>query len=140
MLKITLFRISRTGGKDLNKEIQWFSQSLGLLGERDKEKSCYRVFIELMKCAKVKYMISSDELAFRCNLSRGTVVHHLNHLIEKGLISKEGQRYILRVNNLNLLIKELKKDTERIIDDLDEVAKNIDSAFGLDGEDNFIVK
>jgi len=54
--------------------------------------------------------LSSDELADRLGLSRGTVVHHLNKLLDSGIIVQAHRGYILRVDSLRELIQSLKKD------------------------------
>jgi predicted transcriptional regulator len=129
--KVTVIRINRPSKKDVNKDLQWFSESLGLFSERDKERSCFRIFIELVKAARRGQIYSSDELAYRTNLSRGTVVFHLNKLIEAGLISCENGKYILRVSNLEELVKEVKKDLNRVFDELQVMALELDDELGL---------
>ena len=98
---------------------------------RDKDKSCFRVFIELLKAAKRKQPLSSDELAYRLNLSRGTVIHHITKLMEAGLVTAYKNRYMLRVDNLKELINELKEDITRTCDDLKTIAEEIDKRLGL---------
>jgi predicted transcriptional regulator len=115
----------------MNENLQFLGDSLGLFNLRDKDKSCFRVFIELLKAAKRKHPLSSDELAFRLGLSRGTVIHHINRLIESGIVIHEGNNYYLRVDKLETLIKEIKKDVNRTIDDLQELAKEIDENLRL---------
>ena len=105
--------------------------SLGLFNLRDKDKSCFRVFIELVKTAKKGIPLSSDELAYRLDLSRGTVVHHINKLIESGIVVQANKGYILRVDNLRALIDEVEKDLRRTCDDLRSMAKEIDESLGL---------
>src|SRR3990167_11073730 len=80
--KITIISLRRPLEKTINQELQWFGNSLGLFNLRDKDKSCFRVFIELLKAAKANMPLTSDELAYRLNLSRGTVIHHINKLME----------------------------------------------------------
>ena len=70
--------------------------------------------------------MTSDELAYRINLSRGTVVHHLNRLIESGIVTAHRRRYILRVDKLETLVDELQKDIWRSLEDLKAVARKID--------------
>jgi predicted transcriptional regulator len=89
------------------------------------------VFIQLVKAAKKGEGLSSDELASMLGLSRGTVVHHLNRLMESGLVVANKNTYNLRVNNLEVLIDELQRDAERALDDLRTVAKDIDERLGL---------
>ena len=127
--KITIIRMSKPE-RNLNQELQWLGTSLGLFNLRDKDKSCFRIFVELVKATKQKKAISSDELAFTLGLSRGTVVHHLNKLMQAGIVISDGYRYTLRMDNLQLLIEELKRDVERSIEDLRDVARDIDNSLG----------
>jgi len=128
--KITIINF-RKPAKNLNAELQWFGKALGLFSERDKDKSCFRVFIELLKGAKQNKSFTSDELAFNLNLTRGTVVHHLNKLMESGIVVSERNKYTLRTNNLEFLIDEIQRDLNRSCDDMRKVAKEIDGLLGL---------
>ncbi|MBU89987.1 hypothetical protein CMO94_00475 [Candidatus Woesearchaeota archaeon] len=129
--KITITNIRKPVQKNVNQELQWLGSSLGLFNLRDKDKSCFRVFIELVKTAKKGIPLSSDELAYRLDLSRGTVVHHINKLIESGIVVQANKGYILRVDNLRALIDEVEKDLRRTCDDLRSMAKEIDESLGL---------
>ncbi|MFC1741563.1 helix-turn-helix domain-containing protein [Nanoarchaeota archaeon] len=129
--KITIVKIRKPNSSDVNDELQFLGNSLGLFNLRDKDKSCFRVFIELLKAAKQKRPISSDELAFRLNLTRGTVVHHINKLKDAGIVVHEGKSYFLRVDKLESLILEIKKDLIRTCDDLQDIAKEIDAGLNL---------
>lgn len=124
--KITIINIRKPGQKNLNQELQWLGNSLGLFNLRDKDKSCFRIFIELLKDAKNKKPATSDELAAKLGLSRGTIIHHINRLMDSGIVVNEKNRYFLRVNNLRELINEVEKDIKRACDDLKEVAADID--------------
>jgi len=129
--KITLQKVRKPSEQNLNADMQWFSNTLGLFTERDKEKSCFRVFIELIKAARKKRGLTSDEIALKSNLSRATVIHHLNKLIESGLVSSKNNYYFLRTNNLEELVDEIKKDTLRVFQDLKIMAEDIDSQLGM---------
>lgn len=129
--KITIVKIRKPSSHNVNDDLQFLGTSLGLFNMRDKDKSCFRVFIELLKAAKRKHPISSDELAYRLGLSRGTVVHHINKLRDAGIVVHEGKRYFLRVDRLEALIQEIRKDVARTCDDLENIAKEIDGALGL---------
>ncbi len=124
--RITIVSIRKSGPKSLNQEIQQFSNSLGLFNLRDKEKSCYRIFIELMKAAKADRPLSSDELAYKLNLTRGTVVHHLNRLMESGIVIVQRNKYMLRTKNLVQLINMLKKDANEFFISIKNIAEEID--------------
>ena len=129
--RITIINIRKPSEHNVNQELQWLGSSLGLFNLRDRDKSCFRVFIELLKSTKADKPLTSDELAARLDLSRGTIIHHINKLMESGLVIHEGNRYILRVDNLKTLIEEVEKDIKRACDDLKDVAKEIDERLGL---------
>ena len=117
---------NRPPKKQVNEELQWLGDSLGLFNLRDKDKSCFRIFLEIIKSAKQGKPLTSDELADKLNLSRGTVIHHINRMIESGIIIHQDNRYMLRVDNLTQLVQEIRKDIDRTIDDMSEIAEDID--------------
>ena len=129
--RITIVNIRKPAEHNVNQELQWFGSSLGLFNLRDKDKSTFRVFIELLKSAKAKQTLTSDELGLRLTLSRGTIIHHINKLMESGIVIHEGNKYTLRVENLKSLIEEVEKDIKRACDDLKEMAREIDNRLGL---------
>ena len=129
--RIAIVNIRKPSEHNVNQELQWFGSSLGLFNLRDRDKSCFRMFIELLKSSKAKHTLTSDELAQKLSLSRGTVIHHINKLMESGIVIHEGNRYILRVDNLKSLIEEVEKDIKRACEDLKEIAKEIDDRLGL---------
>ncbi len=129
--RITIINTRKPREHNINKDLQWFGNSLGLFNLRDKDKSCFRVFIELLKSAKRRHSLTSDDLASKLSLTRGTIVHHLNKLMESGIVIHEGNNYILRVENLTSLIEEVERDIKRACEDLKEIAHNIDNRLGL---------
>ncbi|MAF34569.1 hypothetical protein CMO91_01860 [Candidatus Woesearchaeota archaeon] len=118
----------RTGSpsNNINAELQWFGQSLGLFGPRDRDKSAFRLFLELLKAAKAQESMSSDELANRLLITRATVVYHLNELMERGLVVQQRKRYLLRENELQRLMDDLQRDVEATLHHMRDVAKEID--------------
>ena len=129
--KITIVRSSKPVSHNVNEDLNWFGISLGLFNLRDKDKSCFRIFIEVLKSAKKGEEMTSDELAEKIGLSRGTVIHHLNKLMSSGIVLNEKNKYFLRVQNLQALIDELEKDLQRTLSDLKEIAKEIDESIGI---------
>ena len=129
--KITVIELRRPTHENVNLQLQWLGSSLGLFGLRDKDRSCFRIFIELLKATKRRIPMSSDQLAITLGLTRGTVVHHLNKLMQSGIVISEGNRYILRVDNLENLVDEVERDMKRAFDNLRNVAKDIDKQLRL---------
>ena len=75
--------------------------------------------------------MTSDEIALRSNISRATVIHHLNRLIESGLVIPHNTKYLLRSDNLEDLVDEIKKDMLRALEDIKSMAEDIDEELGL---------
>ncbi len=129
--RITIVKLRKPTDKDVNKDLQWLSESFGLFGERDKEKSTFRVFLELIKATRKRTALSSDDIALKSHLTRATVIHHLHKLQESGLVMNHENVYILRVDNLESLVSEVRKDVLRAFQDLQDVAKELDEELGL---------
>lgn len=129
--KITIINIRKPAEENINQELQWFGHSLGLFNLRDKDKSCFRIFIELLKASKLNRPLTSDELAFNLGLTRGTIIHHINNLIKSGLVIHEGNRYMLRVDNLTELVDEVEEDLRRTCSALRAIAGKIDDKLEL---------
>ncbi|MEK6916491.1 MAG: winged helix-turn-helix domain-containing protein, partial [Nanoarchaeota archaeon] len=103
--RITINRIRKPEADNVNDELLWFFDSLGILGNRDKDKSCFRTVIILLRSVNRDGM-TSDEISEKINLSRGTVVHHLNNLMKSGVVINQSNKYMLRVDNLSNLVEE----------------------------------
>ncbi len=129
--KLTIIQAPPPRTGDVNERLQWLGGSLGLFSQRDKDKSCYRIFVTLLKSAKAKRELSSDELALLTGLTRGTVVHHLNNLMAAGLVETFKSKYVLRVDTLEQLIAKLDDDVRETLRELREIAGQLDDQLGL---------
>lgn len=129
--KITIISTRQPKESDINEKLQWFGGSLGLFGMRDKDKSCFRIFIVLLKGLKEEKPLSSDEIAEQTGLTRGTVVHHLNRLMSSGIVTAERRGYILKVDKLEHLVDIIKDNVDRAFENLKEVGKELDDKLGL---------
>ena len=128
--KITIIRVRRSEPENVNRNLQWLGDSLGLFSLRDKDSSCFRVFITLVRRAKRQEGLTSDEIASRLHLTRGTVVHHLRKLMESGIVVREKEGYFLREKNLSKVVEDIKEDFSKVISEMEEVAKEIDRRIG----------
>jgi predicted transcriptional regulator len=129
--RITIIKTKQPDFESVNDALQWIGGSLGLFNLRDKDRSCFRIFIEILKASHTQDIISSDDLADKLNLSRGTVVHHLNKLLEAGIIINNRNRYELRVSSLSSLVEELEHDAKKMFEEMRTVAHQVDGQLGL---------
>jgi len=116
----------KSQGEDVNSQIKWLCQSLGLFPVRDYNSSMYRVFIELIKDAQSERHSSSDEIAMRVGLTRGTVVHHLNNLMNAGIVIRQDNYYVLKDKNVKQMIEGIREEINELFDQMDKIADNID--------------
>ncbi|MFH1212252.1 MAG: winged helix-turn-helix domain-containing protein [Candidatus Woesearchaeota archaeon] len=130
--RITIVRSSTPKEGNVNFELQWFGESIGLFNKRDKDRSCFRIFITLLDSLKKSDKgMTSDEIAEQTDLSRGTVVHHLNKLMSSGIVTANRNRYVLKVDSLQELIGQIETEVEQTFDNLKRIAEDIDKRLGL---------
>ncbi len=130
-VRITIIKTGKPEKDNLNQELQFLGESLGLFSERDKDKSCFRIFIVLVKSLKTGRSLTSDEIADQTNLSRGTVIHHLNRLMESGIVVNQKSYYMLAVDSIEELVDLAKNNIIKTFDNLKATAKNIDKKLEL---------
>ena len=80
----------------------------------------------LLKSSKKNIGISSEEIADATSLSRGTVVYHLNKLIEAGLAKESKKKYYLEADSLEGLTEKIRLDMGLALDNLKKLGKEID--------------
>lgn len=116
---------------DLDEDVEWICRCFGFLESRDKEKTAARIFKALLEAMKKGKGLSSDELAEKIGLTRGTMVHHLNKLIQSGLIVRREGLYELRGMSLQRTVQETKRDVNRVFENIEKIAQTIDEAIDL---------
>jgi len=116
---------------DPEKDLEWICKSFGFLESRDRKKTAFRIFKALLEAAKENRGLTSDELAMKISLTRGTMVHHLNKMIKSGLVIYHEGKYKLRGRSLKSTIEEVHRDVNRIFENLYKIAESIDRSFNL---------
>jgi predicted transcriptional regulator len=116
---------------DFDRDVEWVCKCFGFLESRDKEKTAAKIFKALLEAMKQGKGLSSDELAESIGLTRGTMVHHLNKLIQSGLAVHREGHYELRGTSLRRTVQEIKRDVNRVFENIEHVAQSIDESLGL---------
>src|SRR3989344_4126889 len=112
--RITIVKVRKGDTSNINQELQWMGNSLGLFGLRDKDSSCFRIFITMVRTSRQNKPLSSDDIAKKLDLSRGTVVHHLTRLMDSGIVIRERKGYFLRESSLQRLIDDMRNDIDSV--------------------------
>jgi len=129
--KITIVKETENPKNNIKALLLLFGQALGLFSTRDRDKSCYRIFIVLVKALKAGVELSSDELAAQTGLTRGTIVHHLNRLMEAGIVTNYKSKYYINYETLEDLVEDMRTSVNAMIDEVKKTAKHIDKALDL---------
>lgn len=128
--RITIINAKPPKNMDLNAELQWLGSALGLFGERDKDSSCFRIFVTVINASRENKSISSNEIADGCELARGTVIHHLNKLQDTGLILHKNNKYCLSGRSIEDSMRQIQNEISNMFDLLETVARDIDKKIG----------
>ena len=128
--RITIINANPPKTTDVNTELQWIGSTLGLFGERDKDSSCFRIFVAVFNASNKKKSVSSTDIAESCELARGTVIHHLNKLQDAGLIVHKNTRYYLSGDSMEDSMKQIQDEVSRMFALLESVARDIDWKVG----------
>ena len=118
--------------KELNKDIEWVCNSFGFINTRDQNKTSFRILKALIKAAKEKKGMTSEELTNMVKPTIGSVIYHLNKLMRAGLVVKIGSAYELKMSSLLTTIVELEKDICATLLNIKTIATDIDEKIGLE--------
>jgi predicted transcriptional regulator len=128
---ITIKKVRSPAPGRIEDDIDYICRSLGYFSLRDKQETAGKIFRLLVKeCCGDSEGLRSDDIAEQLNLSRGSIVHHLNSFISTGLVMKENNLYRLRSASLQKCIDEIKSDIDRIFKQMTKIANEIDEKLG----------
>ncbi len=128
-LKIIIRKSPRPYSNNAEEIYKWFCRSLGIFENIDKSKVASSVFRTLFILNRKGEKVSSTLLAKIIGMSRGSVINHLNNLIERGLVVKKGRFYFVRRLSFYELVRELEEEVDTIFDRMQKLAKQLDSEF-----------
>lgn len=129
--QIILVDLEKPREKNLENDIYWLCNSFGLSSGRDVENMATRIVMSLLDKVSEKERISSEMIANALGVNPSRVNHHLRNLINSGLIYREKRKLYLRGGSLKAAVQEMRKDSERIFDELEAIAAEIDQEKGI---------
>jgi len=128
-MRIRIIRQKKPADRNLDDELDWLCASLGFCEDIDRDRTAAAIFRKLLEGTHRGHALKSEELSEETGKSRGAVVNHLNKLISAGLVVRHGTRYELREGSLHNTIREMHRDMERMLEDMEEIAKAIDAEY-----------
>ena len=130
--KIVIRKVEQPfSGKSVD-ELDWICQTLGFFEPIDREKIASQIFKEIVSATDRGEALTSTAIAERVNMSRGSVINHLNNLMRSGLIVRSGRYYSARSRSMYRTIEEIEEDIERIFSKMKKTAMEIDRELGIE--------
>jgi predicted transcriptional regulator len=129
--QIILRNLEKPRIKSLEEDLLWFCDSFGLSSGRDTESTANRIIFSLLERLSNENASSSESLAEDLDMKISRINHHLRNLNESGLLYRKKRLIYLRGGSLKAAVKEMRKDSERILDELESIAEEIDLMMGL---------
>lgn len=131
--RLILQYLPRPVRRELKDETYWLCDTLGLSSGRDIEDLSIQIVLRLLEESSKRDGIATEQLASLLGITPGRVNHHLRNLTRSGVIYRERKLVHLRGRSLRDSVLELRKDADRIFDELEKVATDIDEMMGLPG-------
>lgn len=129
--QIVLRQLDKPRQKRLPEDVFWLCDSFGFAAGRDVEQMASRIVLDVLQKHAGEQRISSEQIADDLTVSHARVNHHLRNLIDSGLLYREKKLIFLRGGSMKSAVQELRKDANRILDDLERMAEEVDGAVGL---------
>lgn len=129
--QIILRNLEKPHIKSLEEDLLWFCDSFGFSSGRDTENTANRIIFSLLEKLSNEEISSSEVLAEDLDMKISRINHHLRNLNDSGLLYRKKRLIYLRGGSLKAAVKEMRKDSERILDELENIAEEIDSMMGL---------
>ena len=129
--EITLKHVEKPKQKNPKRDVFWICDSLGFRNGRDLEGLSSRTVLGFLNRYREERGISSEKLARDLGVSPGRINYHIRTLIDSGLLYRNKKLIFLRAGNMKSAVEEIRKDTNRIFDELSKVAEEIDEAMGF---------
>ena len=131
MRQVILRQIERPVRIPKDEDLYWFCDSLGIDNGRDLDHVATRIILSLMENLPDTRGLAVDQIATGLDVSGPRVNHHIRNLVETGLVYRHKQKIFIRGSSLRSMVREIRKDTLRILDDLEAAAAEIDESYGI---------
>jgi len=113
------------------KDINWLCESLCLISGRDTDLNSTKIITEILKTISKHKKVYSEDLAKDLNLKLGLINYHIRNLIDSGILIRKNKQIFIKGGSLKESIKEIRTNYLLVLDDIEIIAEEIDSNFGI---------
>ena len=129
--KIIIRDLEKPHEKNIEQDIEWICECFGFYERIDRDKTASLIFKKLLETRINGGGLSSTILGEETSVTRAAALNHLKRMMCTGLIIKEGNEYQIRCSSLFLTINEMHRDVDRMFEDIEQIAKDIDENVGI---------
>ncbi|MBD3319275.1 ArsR family transcriptional regulator [Candidatus Woesearchaeota archaeon] len=126
---LTVRYLDKPRAKNHREDLSWFCDSLGFCSGRDVHSMAFAIVDALL--SRQAQATSSEAIAEDLRVTASRVNHHIRNLMDSGFLYREKRHVHLRGGSLKAAVEEMRKDTNRIFDELGRMAEELDAAHGI---------
>ncbi len=115
-------------------ELERLCRSMQLVTHRDMDGTATTVLRAILE-ETPDQPVGSSELAARTRINRVTIIHHLNRLEQVGLVEHTEHKYRLSISGFGEMVRKIRVDTERMLNEAEQLAGQIDKEYALQTRD-----
>ncbi|MEM4268221.1 MAG: ArsR family transcriptional regulator [Candidatus Woesearchaeota archaeon] len=112
-------------------DIDWLGESLGFFEGRDTKRITAKILQSMLKDISREGYTSSESISNNLDVAVQRVNYHLRSFLEAGFICRQKKQIILRQGSVKAAVEEMRKDANRLFDNLSMIAEEIDKNLGL---------
>ncbi len=124
--EINIKSIKTPQKKNLEEELKIITESMFLSSGRDIKNTGYKIIKFILEETYKEKEIKTEDISKKLKFPIARINHHIRRLTELGIVYREKRNIKLRRNTLKNTIEEVKRDADRIFEDLIRTAEEID--------------
>ncbi len=129
--QIILRELQKPREINLHDDIDWLGESFGFSAGRDTDKITAKILQNLLEDIGKEGSTSTEQLSNNLDIEIQRVNYHLRTLVDSGFICREKRLIVLRQGSVKAAVDEMRKDANRMFDNLSVIAEEIDKSLGL---------
>jgi predicted transcriptional regulator len=130
MRRIVIRKVSQPREATVQKDVEWLCSSLGFC-KKNVNDSASMIIKEILNHVAKHESVPTEAIATALNMHPGTVNHHVRQLVDAGFLYRDKKRICLRGGSLKRAVREMRRDTDRMFEDLERIAETVDRRIGL---------
>ncbi len=124
--EINIKEIKKSTKKDYEEDLKTIVESMLLSSGRDIENTAYHIIKLILEETYKGNEVKTETISKKLKYPIARINHHIRRLTELGIIYREKRNIKLRRETFKETIEEVKKDADRIFEDLMKIAEEID--------------